>query len=247
MDMKTSLDNLTGSLLDLLSYIIPGALGLVVIFLPLAVTGVLEWKAVSFGEALLALPIMYFLGVLFSSIRPLRFWNNRIGTDEDAFNTSLVDNSLKALFAEAIRSLSGEAIDPEPWTIEKQLILRFYLAQENAVATEFMRRQLALRQLRYNASVPVALLGVESALVPLLCINVPISYSLSISIGILGLSISAASYAALQMAARANIKREALYVFTAAIALYLRKSKKVPDLPNGQTETTHDDTRHPSE
>lgn len=245
MNMKTSLDGLTGSLLDSLSYIIPGSLGLVAIFSPLVVTGVLEWKAISFGEAFLALPIMYFLGVLFSSIRPLRFWKNKIGTDEDAFSTSLEDDSLKALFTEAIKSFSGNAIHPEPWTIEKQLILRFYLAQEGTIATEYMQRQLALRQLRYNASVPIALLGIECALAPLLSITGIISYSLSIPLLILGFCISVVSYTALHMAATANIKREALYIFTATIALYLRKYSKVHSLPNGQIGATSDENRHP--
>lgn len=222
MDSKTESDKLTGSLLDMLSYVIPGALGVVAIYVPLGIIGIVSWKAITLGEALLAFPIMYFLGVLFSSARPRRFYKSDIGADEEAFDTTLKDPSMKALFIEAVEAITLGKIEPLPWSIEKNIMLRFYLAEHYPLASEYIRRQLALRQLRYNSCVPIALLGAEFVLIPLLSVVNILPYVASVPLAIAGVCISILVCKSLNRAASANVRRETIYVYTAAIALYFK-------------------------
>jgi len=215
------MDNIKNAILDFLSYVVPGALFAVVIVGPFAFAGIIQWKTLGVGDAIISLPLLYLLGVVCSSIRPLRFRKSKTGTDEGAFNvTSFLGDSHNGLLSESVKFISDGMLDITPWTFHKHLVLRFFLEREDMTLKEFSRRQLALRQLRYNTSVPLGILSFELAVLAILGAVKIISPIYAVPIGVAGCLICAYICATLRIAARANIVREVLYVFSAAVSYY---------------------------
>ncbi|MGD1020832.1 MAG: hypothetical protein ABSA12_16085 [Verrucomicrobiia bacterium] len=206
---------------DIFAYLVPGATCAAAVVVPLSLCGVIPFPDLTIGDAIVSTLLFYVAGVLCSALRPRRFADSITGTTEDAYEVALTDEHLRGCFAVAAKHFFGEAIDPKTWNKERHFAVRFFVEQRHKATGDFIRRQSAIRQLRYNIVVPVLLLTLGMTctfVVWILKGTVPIWIGLAgaASTGLCGATVIRAIYTA----ARGNIHREVLYVMSAVVALY---------------------------
>lgn len=206
------------SILDIFAYLMPGAVTAAAVVVPLSLAGIMPWPEIGLGDAVVALIIFYVLGVLSSSLRPARFRASPTGTEEKAYKVELKNGQAKAVVQSALKHYFGERCTLSPWAFEKHILVRFFVESRSKEAGEFIRRQSALRQLRYNLVVPILLLG--GGLVACWFKLAPTWWLASVQAAATVL-ISGAIVLAVYRAAQGNIHREVMYVWTALGALYI--------------------------
>jgi hypothetical protein len=230
--------DLEATILDVLAYLVPGASCALAVCLPLAVCGLIPWPELSVGDALVGTLVMYMLGVLCSTLRPRRFARSPTGTKEESYDVRLGETEFRANVDVAVKHFCGQGISLEPWNKEKHFMLRFLVENYHKESGDFIRRQSALRQLRYNTVAPLYVFGINMSVISVFwftqgeSIWTIIPQVVVVWAGVLWF------IRALVIAAHGNTQREVLYVFAAMVALYWKERQtaaKSPTIPQ-QTE-----------
>jgi len=227
--------NFEATVLDIFAYLVPGASCVIAVFVPLWMCGLVTVPELAVGDALLAILLFYMIGVLCSTLRPGRFASSITGTTESGYAVHLTDGEFKHSVERAISHFCGKMVTLTPWTKEKHFMLRFLVEDKNQEAGDFIRRQSALRQMRYNIVVPVVLFVCGMTLGCVCWFGEGKSFGWVLPrVGLAWIG-GIVVIRGLYVAARGNIHREVIYVFSCLVALYWREQ-------SGRTDQNADET-----
>jgi hypothetical protein len=215
--MEVSVDSFRLS--DFLAYILPGATALAGGW---SVDAVWAWPDVYVptSDALsvsLAFAVSYVIGMLCSSLSPLREWTDPTGDANDQYVLSIDCPVTRKAFLDAYAVLTGEYIVEAEWNKDRFFVCRSMLRELSPDTWSFAFRQSLIRQLRYNSVWPVLIWAAAALSVPIrLMKSAPIIASLA---ALCTLLLTWFVIRGLARSAAGNIRRETREVCFALLAL----------------------------
>lgn len=222
--------NVEVTIFDLFAYIIPGLVLILEILFPLHLLELIKITSLSLGDTAIVTALSLFGGILCSAFRPRRFEKSITGTTESAYANTLKDNEIHKAVTDAIQYFFGDSLTLENWTPIKHFTVRFFVERNDNSAGKFIRRQSAIRQLRYNSVFPAALLIIISPVVGYTGVVISLwPWQTALPLTIAAIMSSALALRAIFMSAHGNIVREVNYVFTALLSLYCEKKFAMKD------------------
>ncbi|MEZ5359854.1 MAG: hypothetical protein R3F48_13625 [Candidatus Zixiibacteriota bacterium] len=184
--MFKSLPNL--SLVDLLSYIFPGmitlmALYLLLLELPIDQKLFFDFDKNAWALGLISIPVSYFLGMVASNILQIRSrWGDNIQKIKE-IDSPLDNKYLQGYKDDLIHAYSRIFNVDKPWSRETYYFIRAFVRNNSPVLAEYANRQVVLRHIRKNCIPPIILLMLDSVIWSILRI-VESQYILGMGIGL---------------------------------------------------------------